>query len=102
MGAFIIALVPILQGLFAGSSIAVVLSGLTIAQWAALAGAIAGMLIAPTTITAAETEAIKQIEVAFRNLHPAFDRLWDDVKAFGPQEAAERAEGFSWPTGQMF
>ena len=101
MGALIIALIPIIRGLIAGVGIGIILSGLTAVQWAGIAGAIAGILASPAAI-AADAALINEVEAEFRKLHPAFDRLWADVAEFGPKTAAEKAVGFSWPTGQIF
>lgn len=91
MGAIIIALVPILQGLFAGTAINVVLAGLTISQWATIAGAIAGF------ITPIVEDALKpEVEAAIRGLHPVMNQMFDDVKNHGPQVAASNAVAFDF------
>ena len=91
MGALIIAMVPILTGLFAGTAVETVLAGLTIGQWAAIAGAIA------TLLTPAIEDALKpEVETAMRGLHPAFNQLFDDVRKHGPQQAANNAVAFGF------
>ena len=86
MGALIIALVPILTGAFAGRAIAIVLAGLTIGQWAAIAGAIAN-IAAPAVEDALKPE----VEAALRALHPVLDNLWAEVKSVGADVASRNA-----------
>ena len=83
MGAILIALLPILSGLLAGSAVSTVLSGLTVAQWVAIA---ASLLTLETP----------QIESEITKLHPVFDKLLSDAKQFGAQTAAENAVAFDF------
>lgn len=99
MGALIIAMVPIMTGLFAGHAVAVVLAGLTLPEWAAVAAAIATIMVPQTAVSGAEIATAKKVEESFRNLHPALDQLWADVVKLGPNQAAKNAAtGFTWPT----
>ena len=83
MGAILIALLPILQGLLAGGAVSTVLGGLTVAVGGALAAALL-------------SRESPQIESQITKLHPAFDKLLSDAKKFGPQAAAENAMAFDF------
>jgi hypothetical protein len=83
MGAILIALLPILQGLLAGTAVGTVLGGLTVGQWVAIAAALL-------------TLETPEIESQITKLHPAFDKLLADAKQFGPQVAAENAVAFDF------
>lgn len=79
MGAVLVALLPIISGLIAGSSFGAVIGGLTVAQWITLAAALLSL----------ETP-MAQAEIT--KLHPIFAKLLADAQAFGPQTAAAKAK----------
>lgn len=87
MGALILALLPILEGLFAGTAVPTILGALTLAQWGSLAAAIAN-LAAPAIEDVLKPEVSKGIA----GLHPILAQLIDDIEKFGPQTAAEKAK----------
>lgn len=87
--ALLIALIPVIEALAAGTPIAAVIAGLTVTQWLNIAGAVAGL------VALTEIEAPKVIAF-FENLHPDFEALVSNVKQFGPDKAAAMACQ-SWP-----
>lgn len=77
MGGLLTALVPVLTLAF-GVSASVIVEGLTIAQWAAIAAAL--------------LNEIPQIQSQYAAIHPLIADLLADAQKFGPQTAAERAK----------
>jgi hypothetical protein len=78
-GALLTALVPILA-LALGTSSATILSGLTIAQWVAIAAAIVNLIPSLPAV-------VKEIEA----LHPIFKKLIADAEQFGAEVAGSNA-----------
>jgi hypothetical protein len=72
MGA-LLALIPIISGLIGGGSIASVLGALSLSDWLGLAGALA--------------DAEPAVVVAVQALHPAFEKLVEDIGTHGPKVA---------------
>jgi hypothetical protein len=72
MGA-LLALIPVISGLISGGSIGAVLGGLSLADWIGLAGSLA--------------DAEPAVVVAVQALHPAFDKLIEDISRVGPAHA---------------
>jgi hypothetical protein len=90
VGALLVALIPVFEGLAAGTSWSLILSGLTLAQWVQISAAIVTM-ITPVI----EVDAPKVLTF-LENLHPAFVKLIADVKSVGPSQAATNAQSTDW------
>jgi hypothetical protein len=90
MGPLLVALIPVIEGLAAGTPLALILSGLTIAQWVQIAAGVA-TLVTPIV----EADAPKVLTF-LENLHPAFSKLIADVKSVGPSQAATNAQSTDW------
>lgn len=82
MGALLIALLPVMAVL-GGPALNTALAGLTVAQWGAIAAAIANLLV--------NSSQIAEVEKHLSGLHPAFGNLFNDVRNHGPQQAAAKA-----------
>lgn len=71
--AALLALIPVISGLIGGGSIVSVLGMLSLSDWLGLAGALA--------------DAEPAVVVAVQALHPAFERLVEDISRVGPAHA---------------
>ena len=69
----LLALIPIISSLISGGSITSVLAGLTLGDWLGLAGALA--------------DAEPAVVLAVQALHPAFEKLVEDISRVGPLHA---------------
>lgn len=72
MGA-LLALIPVISGLIGGGSITTVLGALSLGDWIGLAGSLA--------------DAEPAVVVAIQALHPAFEKLIEDISRVGPLHA---------------
>jgi hypothetical protein len=91
MGALLIALLPALSAL-SGVATTTVFAGLTLAEWAAITGAVANLATNSTVDAAVKSE----IEKVLTDLHPIFAKLVADVAKVGSQTAAENAFAFNF------
>ena len=90
MGGMLMAIVPIISGLMGGATPVAVLGGLSLTQWAALAGAILNLEGADIEAALKKNPELIGLIAALRQ-NPVIEKLVSDVKNVGANAAANLA-----------
>lgn len=104
MGGLLVSIVPLISGLMGGATPVAVLGGLSLTQWAALAGAILNLEGADIEMAIKKNPELIGIIAALRK-NPVLQKLISDVKSVGAEAATLYAhqsafEQLSAVTGQ--
>ena len=95
MGGMLMAIVPIISGLMGGATPVAVLGGLSLTQWAALAGGILNLEGPDIEAALKKNPEIIGIVNALRT-NPVLQKLITEVKTVGVQNASLNAHYAAW------